>query len=334
MIAVYGAGAVGLTLGARLARAGRAVLFLVRRPEVAERIEREGICVGHPAEGTRFCVRAQAVVGVDAALARIGADPVLFCVRRPDLEGAAAALAEKAPGLPVASLQNDVGGEELLARRFERVLGVVVRQTCTRTAPNATVAMAPGRYVVGSHPEGAGADAEALAAALRAAGYDVGVSRRIGEDKWLKLCINLMSAPNALIRREDHTARAFVELKARLLEEARAALRAAGIAARSCDGRDRSLDQEIEWQRASLARGTSDRALPLYNCVWQALRRGADLEASGYHRRILELSAAHSLDAPHNRRVLAALERAGRERLGPESIGAEELLGEGYTAAT
>ncbi len=329
MIAVYGAGAVGLTLGARLVRAGRAVLFVVRRPEVAERIEREGVWVEDPAGGGRFRIRAPAVVGVDAALERIGVDPVLFCVRRPDLEAAAAALAARAPRLLVASLQNDVGGEELLARRFERVLGVVVRHTCTRTAPNVTAALEPGRYVVGSHPEGAGADAEALAAALREAGFDVGVSRRIGEDKWLKLCINLMSAPNALIRREDHTSRAFVELKARLLEEARSALRAAGIAACSCDGRDRSLDQEIEWQRASLACGSSARPLPLYNSVWQALRAGADLEASGYHRRILELSAAHGLGAPSNRRVLAALERAGRERLGPESVGAAELLGEG-----
>ena len=135
-----------------------------------------------------------------------------------------------------------------------------------------------------------------------------------------------MSAPNALIRREDHATRAFVELKARLLEEARAILRAAGIPARSCDGRDRSLDQEIAHQRESLALGTSARALPVYNQVWAALRSGGPVEADRYHRRMLELAAAHGIAAPQNQRVLAALERAVRERTGPERLAAQELL--------
>jgi 2-dehydropantoate 2-reductase len=330
MIAVYGVGAVGLTLGARLIRAGQSVLFVARRPEVAERILAQGVRVEHPAEGEAFQVEAPAVVGPAAALERIGPEPLLFCVRRPDLAEAADALATLAPQAPVASLQNDVGGEALLAERFPRVLGVVVRQTCTRTDLNATAALAPGRLVVGAHPQAGAADADvaALAAALRAAGYDVGVSQRIAEDKWLKLCVNLMSAPNALIRREDHTSRAFVELKTGLLEEARAVLAAAGIAARSCDGRDRSLDAEIAWQRTALERGVSASRLPVYNSVWQALRRGGDREAHAYHRRILDLAAAHGLEAPRNRRVLAALERAAREGLGTESLGAAELLGD------
>jgi hypothetical protein len=41
---------------------------------------------------------------------------------------------------------------------------------------------------------------------------------------------------------------------------------------------------------------------------------------------MLELAAANSLPAPQNERVLAALERAVRERTGPERLGAQELL--------
>ena len=66
----------------------------------------------------------------------------------------------------------------------------------------------------------------AYADELRAAGYDVGISQRIGEDRWLKLCVNLMSAPNALIRREDHATRAFVEIKARTSADFGEAIRA------------------------------------------------------------------------------------------------------------
>jgi 2-dehydropantoate 2-reductase len=180
--------------------------------------------------------------------------------------------------------------------------------------------------VVGLHPQGFAPEVEALAQDLRRADYDVGISSRIAEDRWLKLCVNLMSAPNALIRREDHDRPAFVEVKARLLEEARAVLAATGIEARSCDGRDRSLDQEIRHQRESLERGTSARRIPLYNQVWSSLRSDAPLEADGYHRRILELASAHGISAPTNTRVLEKLVEAKTGRRGPECLRAAELL--------
>lgn len=330
MTAVVGAGAVGLALGARLARAGDAVLFVVRRPEVARAIEAGGVRYEDPGSWDSFEVRPQACVGPPpAAAARLAETPVLLCTRADDLEQAAQAVAAVAPGATVVTAQNDVDNEERVAPLFRRVWGMVVRQTCTRIAPNRVRALGPGRLVLGAHPEGAGPDVEAFATRLRAAGYDVGVSSRIREDKWLKLCVNLMSAPNALVRPADHATRAFVETKARLLEEARDVLRAAGITARSCDGRDRSLEQEIDFQRASLAAGTSSRRLPIYNQVWQALRSGAPLEADRYHRRLLELAAAQGLAAPMNARVLAALQRAYREGLGPESLSAAELFGAG-----
>jgi 2-dehydropantoate 2-reductase len=326
-IAIYGAGAVGLVVGARLARAGENVLFVTRRPEVAQRIEREGVRFEDPGSGEAFVARARATVGAAAARGFVGEDPVLFCMRASQTEEAAAALAAVAPRATAVSLQNDLDNEPTLARFFPRVTGAPLRQTCTRTTDNTAAALGGGRIVLGAHPEGCRPDVEELASRLRAAGYDVGVSRRLCEDRWLKLCINLMSAPNALIRRSDHRTRAFVELKARLLEEARGALAAAGISARSCDGRDRSLDEEIAWQRASLESGTSARELPIFNQVWSALRHGGPVEADGYHRRLLGLAAHHGLPAPANARVLDVLERCQRERRGPECVGAGDLLG-------
>ncbi len=326
MLVIYGAGAVGLVVGARLARAGLPVLLVTRRPEAAQRIHELGVRIEDPATGRAFEQRVAAVCGIEAAAERIEAGPVLFCMRSPDTAAAARALAAVAREATVASLQNDVDNEPALAAVFPRVIGGCVRQTSTRTADNCVVAVGGGRIVVGLWPSGDAPVARELADALRRAGYDVGVSTRIADDKWLKLCVNLMSAPNALIRREDHATHAFVEVKARLLEEARAILLAAGIPARSCDGRDRSLDQEIAHQRESLALGTSARALPVYNQVWAALRHGGPVEADRYHRRMLELAAAHGIPAPQNARVLEALERAVLERTGPECLGAQELL--------
>ena len=325
-IVVYGAGAVGLVVGARLARAGDEVIFLVRRPELAARIEAQGVGFEDPLSREAWRAAARAVAAPAELPEAFRAGPVLFCMRASQTERAARELAAVAPRATVASFQNDLDNESILARHFPVVIGAPLRQTCTRTAPDAALAAGGGRVVLGRHPEGAGPELEALAARLRAAGYDVGISAQLAEDRWLKLCVNLMSAPNALIRRPDHATRAFVETKARLLEEARAVLSAAGIAAHSCDGHDRSLDEEIAWQRASLASGESARPLPIYNQVWSALRHGGPLEADAYHARILRLAGEAGLGAPVNARVLEVLLRQARAGAGPESVSAQECL--------
>ncbi len=328
MISIVGSGAVGLAVGARLARAGERVLFVTRRPEAARAIEREGVRLEDPASGEAWSAKenVSAVAGVASAGDALERGPVLLCVRATDTPAVANEIRSVAPAACVTSLQNDLGNCEALATRFARVVGGVYRQTCTRVADNASLALGFGRVVVGAWPSGTSDEALAIGAAFRRAGYDAAVSPRIQADQWLKLCVNLMSAPNALVVREDHESQAFVDVKVRLLEEARAALDAAGIEASSCDGRDRSLSAEIAFQRESLARGQSARRLPVYNQVWSALRHGGPLEADGYHRRIVALAAEHGLPAPQNRAVLDAVVRAFEEKRGPESLRAVQLL--------
>lgn len=325
---VLGAGAVGLTVGARLARAGHPVLFVTRRPEAANAIARNGVRLGDPASGESFCVRTGvvAVCGADQARSQIGDGPVLVCVRASDTLRSAAELSRAVPRAVVASLQNDVGNAAELATRFTHVIGGVYRQTCTRTSDACAVALGAGRIVIGAFQPGLAPETERLASVLRSAGYDVGVSPRIAADQWLKLAINLMSAPNALVVRDDHATPAFVDLKVRLLEEARAVFAAAGIEAYSCDGRDRSLDEEIEFQRSALAQGTSARRLPVYNQVWSALRHGGPLEADAYHRRIIDLATRHEVRATQNARLLDAVCEAYATGRGPECLRAMDLL--------
>jgi 2-dehydropantoate 2-reductase len=223
-----------------------------------------------------------------------------------------------------------VESEDAFSRDHGSVIGAVWRETCTRLADNRVRFQIerPGRAVLGRHPRGLEQDPEldALADLLRKGAIDVGLSPCIARDKWLKLCVNLTSAPNALVRQSDHGSPAFVETKVRLLEEARAALRAAGIVASSGDGRDRSLDDEIAHHRSSLERGSSARPIPLYNQVWASLERGAPPEADAYHQRILDLAHAHGLTAPTNARVLEHLKRAFAAGTGPECLAADELL--------
>ncbi|MEE2663246.1 MAG: 2-dehydropantoate 2-reductase N-terminal domain-containing protein [Myxococcota bacterium] len=324
-LAIVGAGSVGLSLTARLAASGSDVWLLARRAESALAIAARGIDVYDPASGDRLNARPAAVSTLERCDALDGR-LLIVCVRAPDSEALAPRLAGLAPEATVVCAQNDVDNEDRFSRHFRSVIGVVVRQTCARTAPNAVNALGAGRLIVGAHPSGETDAVGALADAFRLAGFDVGISPRIGEDKWLKLCINLMSVPNALIHPDEHTAPAFVEIKATIVEEARAALSAAGITARSCDGRDRSLDEEIAFQRASRSAGQSARRLPVYNAVWGSLRHGSPLEADLHHERILALSAAHGLEAPMNRRALELVLRARREARGPESARCSDFL--------
>ena len=321
---IVGGGSVGLTLAARLRRAGTEVRLVVRRPEAARALVR-GLVAEDPASDARERLEVEATCELGRALD--GAEgPVFVCVRGPDVPALADALAARAPGSWLVSMQNDVVWEDAFAQRDLRVVGGVWRETCTRVGDAHVRFRGAGRAVVGLHPEGRAPEAERAARTLRAAGIDTGLSARIREDKWLKLCVNLMSAPNALVRPAEHETAAFVETKARLLEEARDVLAASGIRAASCDGRDRSLEEEIAWQRAALAEGRAARRIPLTNQVHAALARGGPLEADAYHARVLGLAGRAGLEAPVNARVLARLRRAARLGEGPGCAGADELL--------
>jgi len=331
--AVVGAGSVGLTLGARLAAGGRAVVFVTRSAEQARELSERGVEVEDVARNER---RTQACRAVDSLAAASALDVrlVLLCTRAGATAELGPELARAFPGVPVAAVQNHVDNEAVLARSVERVLGVVFRQTCTRISAREVRVAGVTRLVVGAYPNGGGADVDELVAHLRVGGCNAGFSGDVMADKWLKLCVNLMSVPNALVRREDHESERFVLGKVALLEEARAVLAAAGIVASSGDGQDRSLDQEIEFQRASLAAGTSARKLPLYNQVWTAMRERAagkgelsSLEADRYHALIAELGREHGVPTPYNQRVLERLLEAFEARRGPESLSVEALLG-------
>jgi 2-dehydropantoate 2-reductase len=287
---VFGAGSVGTVLAGLLADAG-----------VDVRLAGRGAVGGLRIEGDEETVVAQVPVVVEPE------GTILLCVHAPDV----AELCARWPGRSVVTWQNGVSSEETAARHC-RVIGGVWRMTCTLLEPGRALYTRRGRVVVGRHPEGRDAEVESLAADLRQAGFDVGVSERIAADKWLKLCLNLTSAPHALIRKQDHGRPEFGELKAALLEEARDVLAAAGIEARSCDGRDLSLEQEIEKHRAG---GTRRR--PVFNDTWRQLAQGRRPKAL-YHDTFVDLAGDA---APRNGAMLDLVVRA----TGPECYSVDEV---------
>ncbi len=289
MYTVFGAGSIGTVLAGLLADAGVPVAIAGRH--AVERLR---------LEGDDETVEAKVPVVAEPL------GTILLCVHGPDVFD----LCPLWKGRTVVTFQNGVRAEAAAARWCE-VIGGVWRMTCTLVEPGRVLYTKRGRVIVGRYPEGVDPEVEALAADLRRAGFDVGVSPRIEGDKWLKLFLNLASTAHAIVRREDHGKPEFGMLKAAILEEARDVFRANGIVAESGDGRDASIDEEIGRHRKG-----GGRARGVFNSTWRQLSLGRRPKER-YHDTVTALGPA-----PRNEAMLVLLDRA----TGPECYTAEEAL--------
>lgn len=289
MYTVFGAGSIGTVLAGLLAQAGVPVAIAGRN--AVERLR---------LEGDDETIEARVPVVDDPE------GTILLCVHGPDVKD----LCPRWPGRTVVTFQNGVRAEAAAAR-WCRVIGGVWRMTCTLQEPGRVLFTKRGRVILGRYPEGIDAEVEAIAKDIRRAGFDTGVSPRIQADKWLKLFLNLASTAHAVVRGDDHGKPEFGRLKAAVLEEARDVFRASGIVAESGDGRDASMDEEIERHRKG-----GGRARKVYNSTWRQLARGRQPKEL-YHDTVTALGPA-----PRNAAMLALLARA----TGPECYTAEEAL--------
>jgi len=277
---VFGAGSVGTVLAGLLASRGIDVSIAGR-----------GACGDLHLEGDEETVRVRVPVVSDPE------GVILLCVHEADVAG----LAPRFAGRTVVTFPNGVTAERVAARWCD-VIGGVWRMTCTWTAPGRALFTRRGRVVLQDSP---------IVDDFRAAGFDVGVSTDIEADVWLKLLCNVGSTPNALVAGRDHLDPRFGELKAGLVEEAWGVLRARGIEARSCDGRDASPEEEIERQRRA-----KPRARPVHNDTWRQLQRGIR-PSERYHATIASLGRA-----PRNE----AMDRLLDEAVSPECFSLDEVL--------
>jgi 2-dehydropantoate 2-reductase len=246
-----------------------------------------------------------------------GREAVLFAtVQNPDLDAVLDGVGPRWHALPVVTWQNGIRAEERAAVRFPHLCGGVVRFTATLLVPGEVRLRGPGPLILGRWPRGHDETADSIAGDLTAAGFRAAVSPDIAADKALKLLVNLVSGPPVLLRRTG-TDPALARVQGALLEEARAVLEAAGIAAYPAAGIGKTVDEMLEHFRAGGS--PPDTAGGIYNSTWQNLHhRRARLENDAYHGEIVRLGARHGVPAPINARVLELLEEVRRRGLGPE----------------
>ncbi|CAM5779906.1 2-dehydropantoate 2-reductase [Ottowia pentelensis] len=216
-ICIYGVGAIGGWLGARLAAQGAQVSCVARGATLAALREHglrliEAGADGEPTERA-FAVQAAAdpaELGVqDVVIVAVKAPAMAEVARHiGPLLGPDTVVLTAMNGVPWWFLQGfggafadarlesvDPGGVIAQAIAARHVIGCVVHASCSLDAPGVVRRHFGNGLIVGEPAGGDSPRLTALAALLRAAGFDVTVSPQIQKDVWYKLWGNMTINP-------------------------------------------------------------------------------------------------------------------------------------------
>jgi 2-dehydropantoate 2-reductase len=311
---VFGAGAIGGVLGARLHAAGHDVVLIARGPHL-DAIREHGLRVLDPSGDHTFRILA---VADPRELALGQDDVVLLAVKSQDTLGALESL--DGSGTTVVCVQNGVANEREALRRTERVYGVCVMCPGGHLEPGVVIApSAPitGLLDIGRYPDGADDLVERVAEAFRSATYESIVRPDVMRWKYRKLLVNLSNAVEALCGRHVING----ELAGLARAEGEACLQAAGIPYVSAE--------EDEARRADkiTARSGSDMPRIGSSTVQDLARSTGAVETAYFNGEIALLGRLHGVPTPANlllQELMGTLVRGERE---PGSFSEQELLG-------
>ncbi|MGC4772725.1 ketopantoate reductase family protein [Micromonospora sp. DT44] len=318
---IIGAGAVGGTIGVRLAQADRDVTLVARGAHL-DAIRARGLTLRQP-DGD-VTARLAAVDGPGDR--PLPADTVLvLTVKSQDTEAALATWVDApvAGGgtagerLPLVTAQNGVANERAALRLFADVHPVCVWLPATHLDPGVVVANGhphPGMLHIGRYPGGADDTDRAIAADLTAAGFVAPVREDVLRWKYGKLLSNLGNGLQALLGEDIPDA-----LVERVRAEGVAALAAARIPHTS-PAEERAERGDLVQQRPV---GGADRA---GGSTWQSLARATgSTEVDHLNGEIALLGRLHGVPTPANVSVQRAVRRAARQRIAAGAFPLAEL---------
>ena len=313
---IYGAGAIGGTIGARLQMAGHPVTFVARGSHL-EAMQIDGLTFATP-EGIHKL--AVSVAG-SAAEAGIGPDDFVFlAVKSQDTIGALDDIRSAAGNeVPIACAQNGVTNERMTLRQFPRTYATVVMLPASHLKPGVVQcesAPTTGILDTGCYPLGTDETCEQVCADLETATFSARPDGAVMRQKYRKLLLNLDNAVGALCVPSDGAK----ELSRLCRAEADAAFKAAGV--------DCASDDEF-WTR----RGDYIQLRPVEGSErggtssWQSLVRGTgSIEADYLNGEIVLLGRVHGVPTPANRLLQDEAHRAANEGLKPASLDPSKLL--------
>ena len=311
---IYGAGAVGGVIGARLFQSGHDVVLIARGAHLAAIVAR-GLTLESPIETVTLPIPA---VGSPGEISFRSGDVVFLAMKTNDTEAAVAALVAAAgPEIPVICTQNGVESERIAARRLRNVYATPVRLPATHLEPGvvqANSATYSGVLDIGRYPRGEDALCTEIAAALEASNFSARAEADVMRHKYTKLLV--MNLGNAI---EAITTERSASLIRSAQAEAVACYQAAGI--------DYASEAEDAARRGDLIQvrpiGDARRA---GGSTWQSLTRGKrEVEVDYLNGEIVLLGRLHGIPTPVNdmlQRTANELAASGRP---PGSVTIAEL---------
>jgi 2-dehydropantoate 2-reductase len=326
---ILGAGAIGATIGGRLAEAGCDVA-LVGRGEHARAVKRNGLVLAMPDRVSRLPIP---MLTIDE-LVLDAADVLILAVKSQDtaqlLNQLAAVGVEDGAcvgGLPVLCAQNGVANEDAALRCFSRVYGVCVNLPATHLEPGvieASGAPVSGILQLGRYPAGPPDDlVRAVAADLDRSGLTSFVQADVMAWKRAKLLSNLANALQVLciggFQRRARDDGALGEVVARLRAEASACFTAAGLTVTDA---------------AAYQAGTSGfQIVPVGGrsrsggSTWQSVERGLPtVETDFLNGEVARLGRLYAVPTPVNDAVQARMREITRRSRAPGTLEAADLL--------
>ena len=322
---VIGAGAIGGTIGGRLAVGGHEVVLVARGAHL-DALRAKGLTLATPDGTSTLDIPAVAGPG---ELGLREDDVLLLATKTQDAEPLLAEWAWQpvrnstvaADSLPVVCAQNGVASERIALRRFRRVYGMCVWLPATHLEPGvveANGAPLAGLLHVGRYPSGTDATAGKIGADLAGSGFLAPVVADIMRWKHGKLLANLSNAIEAVC---GHDAwRQATELRRRVTAEGRAVLDAAGIAyarGRESAGLRVGRVQILPVNGAERVGGSS----------WQSLTRGTgSIEADFLNGEIVLMARERGVPTPLNDVLQQLANQAARDRSAPGSATPDEIM--------
>jgi 2-dehydropantoate 2-reductase len=189
-IIIYGAGAIGGGIGARLHQHGKDTVLIARGPHL-DAMRRDGLTLRTPDETVNLKVPA---VGHPSEIDWHPDDVVLLTMKSQDTQDALETLRDTAGDVPVICAQNGVANERMAARLFSRVYGMVVWMPATHLAPGEVIihsAPASGLLDAGCYPQGVDHLIDMATMKLRESGFVARPDSAIMRMKYAKLQTNL-----------------------------------------------------------------------------------------------------------------------------------------------
>ncbi|MEV2250644.1 2-dehydropantoate 2-reductase N-terminal domain-containing protein [Streptomyces sp. NPDC050147] len=323
---IIGAGAIGGTVGGRLAESGHDVV-LVARGAHYEAVREGGLRVETPEGALTHRLR---VIQEPAELGELRADDVLFlAVKTQDCEAAldtwsgrpVAGAGTAGEVLPLVCAQNGVESERIALRRFRRVYGMCVWLPASHVEPGSvSAAGAPytGILHIGRFPKGTDDTARLISADLEKSRLLAPVVADVMRWKYGKLLANLANAIEAVtgVLSDDEAIALYRKARA----EGEAVLAAAGIEAVSEQEQKEARGDRIRFEPF----GGSERG---GGSSWQSLSRGTGtIEADYLNGEIALLGRLHAVATPVNDALQRVANTFARERREAGSMPVTELL--------